>query len=160
MPCSLRSRRLELFIGATSLMTLTRGRAHKNGKHGHVVDYRHVVHALRRKPMALLNLVYRDQLFPRDAYRRTFDALLDQHSQRRACRIMVELLTMAHDRGCEAALAEQLDADLHSARQVDLNALRRQFAPDPQSLPQVVVQLGSLSAYENLLDTPRPGGVL
>jgi hypothetical protein len=39
-----------------------------NGKHGHVIDYRHVIHSLRRKPMALLNLVYRDQLFPRRDY--------------------------------------------------------------------------------------------
>jgi hypothetical protein len=34
---------------------LRRGRPHSNGKHGHVIDYRHVIHALRRKPMALLN---------------------------------------------------------------------------------------------------------
>ena len=59
-------------------MTLARGRATPTGKHAHVVDYRHVIHALRRKPMALLNLVYRDQLFPRDAYRRTFDRLLEK----------------------------------------------------------------------------------
>jgi hypothetical protein len=38
-----------------------------SGKHGHVVDYQHVIHALRKKPMALLNLVYRDQLVPRQA---------------------------------------------------------------------------------------------
>src|SRR5690606_13570142 len=62
--------RLELFIGATALMSVPRGRAHTSGKHGHVVSYHHVIHALRRKPMALLSLVYRDQLFPRDAYRR------------------------------------------------------------------------------------------
>ena len=43
----------------------------RNGKRGQVVDYRHVIHALRRKPMALLNLVFRDALFPRQAYRRT-----------------------------------------------------------------------------------------
>jgi hypothetical protein len=30
--------RLELFLGSTPLMTLPRGRAHPNGKHGHVVD--------------------------------------------------------------------------------------------------------------------------
>jgi hypothetical protein len=36
--------------------------------------YRHVIHALRRKPMALLNLVYREQLFPRRAYQRAFEA--------------------------------------------------------------------------------------
>jgi hypothetical protein len=69
--------RLDLFIGGTPLITLVRGRASSNGKHGHVVDYRHVIHALRRKPMALLSLVYRDQLFPRDAYRHTFDRLLE-----------------------------------------------------------------------------------
>ena len=63
---------------ARLLMTLARGRAAANGKHAHVVDYRHVIHALRRKPMALLNLVYRDQLFPRDAYRQTFDRLLEK----------------------------------------------------------------------------------
>ncbi len=34
-----------------------------------VVDYRHVIHSLRRKPMALFNLVYRDALFPLPAYR-------------------------------------------------------------------------------------------
>ena len=64
--------RLECFLGATPLMILRRGRPHPSGKHGHVVDYRHVIHALRRKPMALLNLVYREQLFPRRAYQRAF----------------------------------------------------------------------------------------
>src|SRR2546423_3310148 len=55
-------------------MTLRRGRPHSTGKHGRVVDYRHVIHALRRKAMALLNLVYREQLFPRRAFGRAFEA--------------------------------------------------------------------------------------
>ncbi len=63
--------RIDLFLGGTRLMTLVRGRAGSNGKHGHVVDYRHVIHSLRRKPMALMGLVYRDSLFPREAYRRS-----------------------------------------------------------------------------------------
>jgi hypothetical protein len=63
--------RLECFLGSTQLLTLRRGRPPQgSGKHGHVVDYHHVIHALRRKPMALLNLVYRDQLFPHRAYAR------------------------------------------------------------------------------------------
>ena len=55
--------RLECFLGSTKLMTLRRGRPQPNGKSGHVIDYRHVIQALCRKPMALRNLVYRDQLF-------------------------------------------------------------------------------------------------
>ena len=63
-----------------------RRRPHSSGKHGHVVDYRHVIHALHRKPMALLNLVYREQLFPRRSYQRAFEALLAGDSEKQACR--------------------------------------------------------------------------
>ncbi len=143
--------RLELLIGGTPLMTLTRGRAASAGKHGHVVDYRHVIHALRRKPMALLGLVYRDQLFPRDAYRRTFDRLLETLAPKPACRLMVDLLALAHDRGCEAELADILADDLGAGRLPDLMVLRGRFAPDPGTLPDVVVHLTPLSAYEALL---------
>jgi len=144
--------RLDLFIGGTSLMTLDRGRAETSGKHGHVVDYHHVIHALRRKPRALLNLVYRAQLFPREAYRQTFDRLLERLAERPACQLMVDLLGLAHDRGCEADLAECLSADLDAGRLPDLAALRQRFAPDPATLPEVVVHLIPLSAYEVLME--------
>ena len=62
--------------------------------------------------MAVLNLVHRDQLFPRDAYRLTFDRLLEKLPERSACRLMVDLLALAHDRSCEAELAAALTADL------------------------------------------------
>ena len=143
--------RLDLFIGGTPLMTLTRGRATATGQHGHVVDYRHVIRALRRKPMALLGLVYRDQLFPRDAYRQTFDRLLETIPEKPACQMMVNLLALAHDRGCEAELATILADDLAAGRLPDMAALSRRFAPDPVALPEVVVRLTPLTAYEALL---------
>ena len=71
--------RLECLLGGTLVLTLPRGRRSGGPQHGrtaHVVDYRHVIHALRRKPMALLNLVYRDQLFPRATFRRTWESLV------------------------------------------------------------------------------------
>jgi hypothetical protein len=151
--------RLEVFIGGTPLMTLPRGRAHPSGKHDQVVNYRHVIHSLRRKPMALLNLVYRDQLFPREAYRRTFDTLLDRLPERQACRVMVDLLAMAHERNCEGELAELLADCLQVGQLPDMGALRTRFAPDPADLPKVVVRLGPLQAYEVLIDTSLTGDV-
>jgi hypothetical protein len=144
--------RVDLFMGGSPLMTLVRGRADANGKHGHVVDYHHIIHALRRKPMALLGLVYRNQIFPRDAYRQTFDRLLEQTAERPACRLMVDLLALAHDRGCEAELATVLASDLEAGRLPDMAALRTRFAPDPARLPDVVVRLTPLLAYEALLE--------
>ena len=123
--------RLECFLGATPLIALRRGRPPSSGKHGHAVDYRHVIHALRRKPMALLNLVYREQLFPRGAYRRAFEALLAGDSEKQACRTIVGLLALAHDRACEAELAGAIDAELDAGRLPDLDTLGRRFAPHP-----------------------------
>ena len=88
--------RLECFLGATAMMTLRRGRPVSESKSGYVVDYRHVIHALRKKPMALNNLVYRDQLFPRPAYARAFEALHRSVGDKRACKVTVELLALAH----------------------------------------------------------------
>ena len=149
--------RLECLLGSTLLMTLRRGRPQPSGKHGHVVDYRHVIHALRRKPMALLNLVYREQLFPRRAYQRAFEALLANDTEKRACRITVGLLALAHERACEAELAEIIDVDLEAGRLPDLDALCRRFAPDAAAIPDIVVELVSLHLYDEL-GTVRPGG--
>ena len=135
--------RLDVLAGGTLLMTLARGRADSSGKHGYVVDYRHIIHSLRRKPMALLNLVYRAQLFPRDAYRLTFDRLIDGMAEKQACRLMVEILSLAHDRSCEAELAAVLTVELDAAR-----------LPDMAALPGVVVRLAPLSDYEILLSSP------
>ncbi|MBO6720181.1 MAG: IS21 family transposase [Rhizobiaceae bacterium] len=149
--------RLDVFIGGTNLMTLPRGRASSSGKHDQVVNYRHVIHSLRRKPMALLNLVYRDQLFPREAYRRTFELLLERLPERQACRIMVDLLGLAHERSCESELATHLSACLKARQLPDMTILRARFAPDPAALPNVVVHLASLKAYEALIDTTARG---
>ena len=149
--------RLDLFVGGTLLITLRRGRAHSSGKHAQVVNYRHVIHALRRKPMALLNLVYRDQLFPREAFRRAFDALRERLPDRQACRVMVDLLALAHERGCEAELAEALAATLSVNELPDMATLRARFTPDLDRAPTVVVTLPTLQSYEALLEESQMG---
>jgi hypothetical protein len=149
--------RLDCFLGSTHLLTLRRGRPLQgSGKHGHVVDYHHVIHALRRKPMALLNLVYRDQLFPRRAYSRAFEALLAKQTEKQACRTMVGLLALAHDRACEAELAQAIDADLDAGCLPDLDRLRERFTTDRVAIPDVAVALVPLCAYDELAAVSAP----
>jgi transposase InsO family protein len=155
--------RLDCFLGATKLLTLQRGRPPQgSNKHGHVVDYHHVIHALRKKPMALMNLVYRDQLFPRRAYARAFEALLAQKGEKQACRTMVGLLALAHDHACEAALARAIEADLDAGALPDLDRLRARFQPDRAMVPQVAIALAPLCAYDELaaVHTPNTAPVL
>jgi hypothetical protein len=71
-------------------------------------------------------------------------------AERAACKLMVELLSLAHDRACEAQLAELLADDLAQGRLPDINVLLARFAPDPARLPEVSVQLAPLSSYDVL----------
>jgi hypothetical protein len=151
--------RLECLLGGTLVLTLRRGRIRSSrtdrGRCGHVVDYHHVIHALRRKPMALLNLVYRDQLFPRDAFRRAWDRLVATQPSRTACRTMVGLLALAHDRACEAELALALEAILDAGEVPDLAALQQRFMPVSRAVPDVTVTMPAAIAYDALLSAPQ-----
>ena len=142
--------RLVCFLGSTPMMTLRRGQPVSDRKGGHVVDYRHVIHALRKKPMALANLVYRDQLFPCPAYRKAFDALRAETGDKRACKVTVELLALAHDRACEGELAQIIDLELDAGRLPNLGSLRECFSPSPASVPIIDVKLLPLASYDEL----------
>ena len=63
-------------------------------------------------------------------YSRAFEAMTAALPPRAACRTMVDLLALAHDRACEAALAERLTAELDAGRLPDMPMLRKLFAPD------------------------------
>lgn len=61
---------------------------------------------------------------------------------------MVELLALAHERGCECELADHLSAILQDRDLPDMAALRERFSPDPATLPVVTVRLASLAACD------------
>jgi hypothetical protein len=97
-----------------------------------------------------MGLVYRDQLFPRPAYARAFAAMIAKLPIRVACRTMVDLLALAHERACEAQLAERLSADLDSGRLPEMTRLRALFTPEAGAVPDIVVSYTPLSPYEEL----------
>ena len=143
--------RLECFLGSTPVMTLERGRPVSDSKGGHVVDYRHVIHALAQKADGAAqsglprSAVPACGLSPKPS--RRYCASCDE---KRACKATVELLALAHDRGCEAELAQAIDAALHSGQTLDLARLRERFGPTPASAPVVEVNLAPLHAYDEL----------
>ena len=143
--------RIDLFLSGAHLLTLPRARVGASGPGAHVVNYRHVIHSLKKKPMALLNLVYRDELFPREPYRRCFEKALERLGEREACRLAVGLLTLAHEDTCEAELAAEIDRALKTGRLPDPDKLKARFAPQRGSMPAIKVARAPLLGYGALL---------
>jgi hypothetical protein len=120
-----------------------------------MLDYRHFIDALKRKPQAFKGLLFRDALFPRDAYRRTWEQLELQLPQRRACQTIIALLEMAARDGVEGALAQRLEALLVMGELPDLQRLREEFAPRIPELPQITVEIPPASIYDLLLPSAQ-----
>ena len=106
---------------------------------------------MKRKPQAFKGLVFRDALFPREAYRRTWEQLAEKLTQRQACQTIVGLLELAAKDGIEAVLAQRLDALLVAGELPNLKLLREEFAPCHPELPQVAVKIPAASSYDALL---------
>lgn len=149
---------IELFLGGTFVMKLPRIKG-RLGSLQHVVNYRHVIHSLRKKPGALPGLVYRDQLFPRDAYRNLYRAAMETLPERDACRLTVELLSLAHERNVEADLADIIQSKLDEGSLPTIADMRARFAPNPDSVPQVNVTLGKLVDYDSLIGLRAEAGL-
>ncbi len=66
---------------------------------------------------------------------------------------MVGLLELAHDRGCEADLADELRRTLAVGSLPDLASLQQRFAATDTAMPDVTVHLPDIASYDALLST-------
>jgi hypothetical protein len=64
---------------------------------------------------------------------------------------MVGLLELAHDRGCEADLADELGRILAASSLPDLASLQQRFAATDTAMPDVTVLLPAIAIYDALL---------
>src|SRR5487761_2307007 len=100
-------RELKLYSGRELLLSLPR----HTGNQGMVLDYRHVIDHLLRKPGAFERYRYREQLFPSRLLRTAYDHLIAQPGQRRGTVEYLRLLKLTIEVGTnsvEVMLADYL----------------------------------------------------
>jgi hypothetical protein len=137
--------RIEAMLGGACVL-----RAPRALRGAQVLDFRHVLPALKRKPGALVRWRMRDALFPRSEYRDTWQRLIERLPEARAARIMVGLLELAQTAG-EATVARCLRDCAMSGTLPDLDQLRAELSPRTPLQPAVHVHLPPLSAYDQLV---------
>lgn len=139
---------VECYVGGQCVFEVAR--APRGQRHARLIDYRHLVENLKRKPGAFARWVFRDEVFPREIYRRTWERLSERLCERDACKIIVGLLDLAAQ-GHEAVLAAELE-QLHAQGALpDLQVIAERLSPRPVAVPDVVVTLPTLTCYDALL---------
>jgi hypothetical protein len=145
--------RLDCYLGASLVLSVPRGHPAPGKSRGRVIDYRHLLEGLKRKPQALKGLIFRNELFPSDAYSRTWEMLEARLPPRRACRLMIGLLELAAGQACEAELGAMLTALLAIGELPDLDELQARFQPRLATPPTIDVLLPAIAAYDALISS-------
>jgi hypothetical protein len=140
---------LEVWFGATLVERVPRLR----GRDKHLINYRHVIDWLVRKPGAFAAYRYQDAMFPTSRFRRCYDALLS-HFPARASQDYLRILELAakeSEAGVDAVLGRLLEWGVPITPTVVLEHLRHDLGL-PRAM-EVVVTTVDLSTYDLLLET-------
>jgi transposase len=140
-------RELKLYSGRELLLVLPR----HCGDRGVVLDYRHVIEHLLRKPGAFERYRYREQLYPSRSFREAYDHLVAKHGQRGGAVEYLRLLKLASEVGesdIEVMLADYLSPPFPAW---SVGELRRILQPEPSAQPEVVELQPEWRSYDALL---------
>lgn len=138
---------LDLYYGQRCIDTLPRLRGQKR----HMINYRHMIDQLERKPGAFENYRYREEMFPGSYFRLAYDELKTRHTPRQATREYLKILRMAA-RESEAAVTTAL-CELCGREPITAGAVERILHTQhtPLLYPGVKIARVDLAAYERLL---------
>lgn len=124
------------------------------GRARHRIDYRHIIASLARKPGAFPRYRYREELFPSLTFRRAYDALVDEMTERKADIEYLRILYLAAET-MESEVEAVLDETLSSGQIPCADTLRQRVEPAPATpVPELDVPAIDLSGYDELLLCP------
>ena len=137
---------LDLYYAQKRVDTLPRLR----GKNRHLINYRHVIDQLQRKPGAFENYRYREEMFPGSCFRVAYDELKERHTQQVAAREYLKILALAakeSEAAVMAALTELCGRPI-TAQAVEELVCTKQL---PAPVTEVGVTAVDLASYDRLL---------
>jgi transposase len=122
------------------------------GDRGQVINYRHIIHSLIRKPGAFKNYRYRDELYPTEVFRIAFDKMVSVHGDRKGCLEYLRILKLA---------AETIESEVESALSLLLENVEVKFSSkeveelvniEKKLLTEMGELVPDLTSYDDLIN--------
>lgn len=142
--------RLTLFYGHEETLRLKRVYT-QGSTRSRSVDYHHVIHSLAKKPNAFRYSLIRDDLIPAGDFTLLWQQLTHNGVSDSDCRYMVDLLLLAHNYDCEAALGRYVLKEIARQQKPSINQCRAYFSDDLIEIPRITSQQHELVSYDELV---------
>jgi hypothetical protein len=138
--------RLKVFLGRNLVQEMPRA----CGNQGAVIDFRHIVGPLLRKPGAFARYKFRGQLYPSPIYRAAYDRLVADHGEHGGTVEYLHLLKLAAELAPER-LELGLQSRLASSRKWRTAEVRSEETAEPRPTAAEVALEPELASYDGLL---------
>jgi len=138
---------LKVYLGRDFLFCLPRLR----GRKGALVDFRHVIDSLMRKPGAFIHYRHRQALYPSTTFRQAYDRLVEDHGGRLGLREYLQVLKLAAQETVEK-LEPLLKDQLSRSEKWHATDVRDLVSPPQGKCIELASLTPSLSAYDALLE--------
>jgi len=138
--------RLKVFLSRDLVQEMPRAR----GKQGAVINFRHVVGPLLRKPGAFARYKFREQLYPGPTYRAAYDRLVADHGEHAGTVEYLHLLKLAAELTPER-LESGLQSRLASSQKWRTAELRAHETAEARPVVPEVSLVPELASYDGLL---------
>ena len=143
--------RLQCYLGQSCVLDIPRvypdtpqGRARR-------IDYGHIIHSLAAKPQAFRFSQFRDEILPDANYRQLWALAEAQFSPQVACKWIVHVLRIAHEKDCQELLGRELLADAERLELPTLEVLQERYLPHSK-VPPIPVRQHEVLDYDELLE--------
>lgn len=138
---------LKVYLGREYLFDLPRLR----GDRGGLVDFRHVIGQLLRKPGAFANYRHRQALYPSTSFRAAYDRLVSEHGERQGVIEYLQVLKVAADESVEK-VEPVIQSLLAQPGKWWAKEVRAQVVPQEKKVIELSALTPSLEAYDALLE--------
>ena len=142
---------LKVYLGRDYILSLPRVR----GDRGALIDFRHIIGALLRKPGAFINYQHREQLYPTTTYRAAFDRLVQDHGERPGVIEYLQILKVAAEQTVER-VEPLLVLKLKEPRKWRATEIREAVAPVEKKIIDLPSLTPDLQGYDDLLGGEVP----
>lgn len=142
--------KIDCYLGSSKLDSLVRKYSAKQESR-YVIDYRHIIHALIKKPRAFRFCKYRNEILPNSTYRQIWEHLDATESADTAPKIMLRILKLAADYDCEHALQNTITTRISNNKPINIQQLECEFNGANPPLPVVNCTQHAIGLYDNYI---------
>ena len=147
---------IRVYLGCSFVFSFERKYLNKLNSQ-YVINYKHVVHSLIKKPAAFRNCQYRDELFPNEDYHQIWLFLDRTEGKKVSPKIMLRLLKLAANDDCESAVGIYVTNLIKNKEPVYIEEIESKFNSSNSKLPHIDSKQHDISGYDFMINNSNTG---